>query len=256
MHCFDYASIVATVAWVSGLREHGVPMRGLAAVAVWIGLSSAAVAQFFEAHIDDCLIAKTSATERVKVCKQYVSEGFLRAKVLYGMGYYGLGTAQMELGEYGFAIQAFTKSYENDPTNWSALERRGSAYLAQGNYDQAIADFNRCIDAPQCQGRRGEAYFAKQDYARAIPDLEVGSWIDKTGVNAAKLTQARMILGQASTVAAAATASASAPAVKQPVPQTATAKVAPKGPEAVAIATGAPKTAAPSGAGRGAPRGS
>ena len=69
-----------------------------------------------------------------------------------------------------------------------ALIGRGDAYTAKGNYDQAIADYNRAImldpkHAPAYKSL-GYAYYAKRDYDRAIADYNRAIMLDPKDASA------------------------------------------------------------------------
>jgi Tfp pilus assembly protein PilF len=56
--------------------------------------------------------------------------------------YYQLGITHVQKGDFDQAILYFTKAIESDPKNPKAYNNRGGAYMAKGQYDRAISDFN------------------------------------------------------------------------------------------------------------------
>jgi tetratricopeptide (TPR) repeat protein len=70
-------------------------------------------------------------------------------------------------------IDDYTKAIELNPNEASAYIRRGVAYEAKRDYNNAIADFTTAINMRDNVGYlyRGSAYQEKREYDRAIADL-------------------------------------------------------------------------------------
>ena len=62
------------------------------------------------------------------------------------------------------------------PDDAEAYLNSGNAYYEKGDYDRALADFNKAIelqpDLADAYNNRGLAYHIKRDYDRAIADLD------------------------------------------------------------------------------------
>ena len=78
-------------------------------------------------------------------------------------------------GDYDRAIADFDRAIQLKPDDAVAYANRGWAYDDKGDYDRAIADFDRAIqlkpDYADAYAGRGWAY-AKGDYDRAIADYD------------------------------------------------------------------------------------
>jgi tetratricopeptide (TPR) repeat protein len=84
------------------------------------------------------------------------------------------GNAYLQEGKYDPAIADFNKAIEIDSKNSMAYNDRGVAYLKKGQHDQAIADFNKAIEIDSknsvAYNSRGFAYFWKGQHDQAIAD--------------------------------------------------------------------------------------
>jgi tetratricopeptide (TPR) repeat protein len=77
--------------------------------------------------------------------------------------------------EWDKAIADFNEVIRLDPERTSGYYSRGTCYDAKGDYDRAIEDFNKAIrllpDLPSSYEDRGEAYLKKGDHDKAIADF-------------------------------------------------------------------------------------
>ena len=77
-------------------------------------------------------------------------------------------------GQYDEAIAEFNTTIKVNPYYWASYFYRGSAYASKGNFDQAIVDFNRAIqikpDSADAYGYRANAYANKGNFDQAISD--------------------------------------------------------------------------------------
>jgi len=86
------------------------------------------------------------------------------------------GIALLEEGQYDHAIACFNRAIEINPRHADAYNNRGIAYSeGKGQYDQAISDFNKAIEINQkdawAYNNRGLAYAeGKGQYDKAIFD--------------------------------------------------------------------------------------
>jgi tetratricopeptide (TPR) repeat protein len=89
--------------------------------------------------------------------------------------FYNRGTAYYDKGDYERAIADYDKaiSFQSDKAN--ALNNRGLAYQKKGNHGRAIADFNAALRADPNNSiafnNRGSAYYHLGDYAGANADF-------------------------------------------------------------------------------------
>ena len=107
--------------------------------------------------------------------------------------YYNRGDAYSEIGEYEKAVADYNKAIQVDPNDADAYYNRGCTYGEMGEYDKAIADFNKAIElAPNdadAYYNRGCAYSEKGEAPEAVNDLEkcIGLSTDAELTKAAQL---------------------------------------------------------------------
>lgn len=81
-------------------------------------------------------------------------------------------------GNYGAAIDDYTKVLQLNPLNTRALNDRGDAYNMSGDFDRAIADFTKAIESdpsyPYAYINRGLSYFKTGNNDQALLDLNKG----------------------------------------------------------------------------------
>ncbi|GLT68821.1 hypothetical protein SLA2020_410190 [Shorea laevis] len=85
------------------------------------------------------------------------------------------GIAQVNEGNYSYAISIFDQILKEDPVYPEALIGRGTAYAFQRELEAAIADFTKAIESNPSAGeawkRRGQARAALGESVEAIKDL-------------------------------------------------------------------------------------
>jgi len=101
----------------------------------------------------------------------YFFLGFVR-----GAEYYNRGTAHIAKGEYDQAIACFDKAIAIAEDFPEAYCNRGTAYYEKGELDLAIADFDRAIELdPDCAEayyNRAVARYDKGEYDKARADVK------------------------------------------------------------------------------------
>jgi lipoprotein NlpI len=92
------------------------------------------------------------------------------------LAYNNRGNARNMQGDFDEAIEDFDEAIKLDPKYALAYNNRGSAWIGMGDFDHAIADFNQAIalDAKYALAYnfRGSAWIAKGDVDRAISDFD------------------------------------------------------------------------------------
>ena len=86
------------------------------------------------------------------------------------------GIALLEEGQYDRAIAYFNKAIELNPRDADAYNNRGLAYFeGKGQYNKAIVDYNKAIElnprSAAAYNNRGLSYFNKRDYEKAWDDV-------------------------------------------------------------------------------------
>ena len=97
------------------------------------------------------------------------------------------GMALFKKGEYDQAIANYDKVIEINPKCARAYDNRGTAFLRKGQYNRAIADYNKAIEfnTKKCSGtynNRGLAFYNKDQYKQAISDYNKAIEIDPKSV--------------------------------------------------------------------------
>jgi serine/threonine protein kinase/Flp pilus assembly protein TadD len=99
----------------------------------------------------------------------------LRLESTYPKTYYHLGRALFLQQRYAEAIAAFEHARELDPTSFWADLGLGQAYLAQGDYDKAVAALSRRLRPAAINYYwLGAAYAARGDKEKALATLQKG----------------------------------------------------------------------------------
>jgi tetratricopeptide (TPR) repeat protein len=101
----------------------------------------------------------------------YFAFGFMR-----GITWYNHGAAFMAKGDYDQAIACFDKAIRIEPRFAEAYCNRGTAYYEKGHFDAAISDFSRAIEIEpefaQAYYNRAVAYYDKFEYDKAAQDVQ------------------------------------------------------------------------------------
>jgi tetratricopeptide (TPR) repeat protein len=99
---------------------------------------------------------------------------FIRQNPRSDGAYDNRGVEYTHKGEYDRAIADFDKALELNPSGVMAYDNRGAAYYSKGEYDRAIADFDKALGLDpkyaKAYNNRGVAYDNKGEYDRAIAD--------------------------------------------------------------------------------------
>lgn len=89
---------------------------------------------------------------------------------------YNRGADFMAQGDYNQAIAWFDKAIAVEPSFTEAYCNRGTAYYEKGEADAAIADFSKAIeiepDFAEAYYNRAAAYYDKQEYDKAVQDVQ------------------------------------------------------------------------------------
>lgn len=114
----------------------------------------------------------TSFTQEIK---DYFGEYYNLMKRSDAMSAWSVGIDYEHKGQYDKAIAKFNKAIELDPEDYLYYMSRADCYLAEGEYDNAIADCNKVIELhPEASWSvyltRGIAYRSKGEYDNAIVD--------------------------------------------------------------------------------------
>jgi tetratricopeptide (TPR) repeat protein len=92
-----------------------------------------------------------------------------------GIYYNNRGTAHMAEGEYEQAISCFGKALKVRRKFPEAYCNRGTVYSDKGEYDQAIPDFNKAIELnpefADAYYNRAVVYYYKKEYDKAWADV-------------------------------------------------------------------------------------
>ncbi|MGA2256872.1 MAG: tetratricopeptide repeat protein [Thermoguttaceae bacterium] len=84
------------------------------------------------------------------------------------------GKTYLSMGEYDSAIAAFDRAIQLDPRLASAYGSRGKANRLRGEYDRAIADCSRAIQLEpkgiEAYWDRGHCFESKREYKAACQD--------------------------------------------------------------------------------------
>jgi tetratricopeptide (TPR) repeat protein len=100
------------------------------------------------------------------------------------------GQIYLDDKDYASALACFDEALKEEPANTAALLGRGRAYAGQGNYDQAIADYNAVPEGDPNAGlvylHRCLAYAEKEeDYTSVVlPELEAAKKHNLGTINA------------------------------------------------------------------------
>ena len=115
---------------------------------------------------------------------------FLILTILAGCGniesvkLYNQGTELLEKGQYDQAIANFDKAIEINPRYAEAYNNRGIAYLRKGQYDKAISDFTKVIEInpkdAMAHENRGLVYAILGQYDKSTSDHTKAIELDPT----------------------------------------------------------------------------
>ncbi len=90
--------------------------------------------------------------------------------------YFNRGTAYIAKGQYDQAISDFNKALEINPSYAEAYNNRGAVYSRKGQNDEAISDYSKAIEIDpegvKAYNNRAWEYTLKLQYDQAISDLK------------------------------------------------------------------------------------
>lgn len=152
-------------------------LRGIFFVTLAAGLASASPAPAAPSWaIQSCNghAPQYSLDEQIRGCTELIERGNLNSRDLATV-YNNRGTSYMLNGQYDQAILDFDRSIGLD-RDYRTYNNRGMAYAGKGQYDRAIADYSQSIalkpDYATALSNRGSAYLDIGEYDRAISDFE------------------------------------------------------------------------------------
>src|ERR1051325_11031464 len=115
-------------------------------------------------------------TPIVIVCALLGSVHFAEGKKVPGMAEFEKGTQLFDQKQYDQAIAEFTKAIQANPKQSSFFANRGYAYFRLNKLTEATDDFSKAIELdPQNYAAyigRGQAYLAQRFWDQALPDVE------------------------------------------------------------------------------------
>ncbi len=124
--------------------------------------------------IEDCNQSK-NLDQRIRGCTSLINQGKLSRKVL-APAYINRGITYRKKGQYDRAIADYDKAIKLNPKLAMAYNNRGTVYGNKGQYDRAIADFDKAIklnpNYAAAYVNRGEAYRRKGQFTQAIADYD------------------------------------------------------------------------------------
>jgi len=96
--------------------------------------------------------------------------------------YNNRGNAYNKIGNFDSALADFQKSLGLNPNYANTYNGRGVVYRDKGEFDKAIADFDKALelqsDLAGAYNNRGNVYFSQDEYDRAITDYDQAIKID------------------------------------------------------------------------------
>jgi len=112
--------------------------------------------------------------EKGETCVSYRKHAPKDESQCYGETAYQRGSEYLQQGDYDQAIRAFSEALELTPRSANAYSNRGLAHTQKRQYDKAIADFNEALKidpkSTDTLRYRGFAYVQQGQYDQAISD--------------------------------------------------------------------------------------
>src|SRR5262245_31471201 len=151
---------------------------GSASVLMLLLLADVAVAQKSQSlkNLELCNgVNRASPDIQIDGCTALINSGAQtpRTRVI---AYNNRGNAYMAKGEYDRAVQDYDQSIELNPNYARAFNNRGVAYQKKGEYDRAIKHFDDSIklnpNYANAFANRAQTYVNKGDYERALLDFD------------------------------------------------------------------------------------
>lgn len=123
---------------------------------------------------DKSEIIAVSAAGRPQSNRSLLGIDVSEVRVVLGRAYRNKGTSFIKQKNYDQAIAWCSKAIQVNPADALAFNERGAAYTFQDKFDDAIKDFNACVklDAKSSKAfrNRGSAFFYKGNYQQAVDD--------------------------------------------------------------------------------------
>src|SRR5687767_4628448 len=125
-------------------------MRGATIAALVLSLATSAAAQaptlqHIEKHTELCnRVSHTLPEDRIAGCTALIESGAQTTRML-AIAYNNRGNAYFRNGDYDPAIEDYSKSIQADPKYARAFNNRGLAFGKRSDYTRAISDFNQSI---------------------------------------------------------------------------------------------------------------
>ena len=124
---------------------------------------------------------RTALDARINGCTLLIDAGYGSTAAL-AIAFNNRGNAYIAKGEFDRAIKDFDKSIRLDQTYTKPLNNLGVAYLKKGEHDLAIAAFDEAIrlkpDYGNAFANRAAAYLKKHDFKRAAQDFDEAVRLD------------------------------------------------------------------------------
>jgi tetratricopeptide (TPR) repeat protein len=118
----------------------------------------------------------------IRGCTQIINRGKRESRKDIAIAHYNRGTAYDNKGQYDRAIADYDKASQLNPRDADVYLNRGNAYANKGQYDRAIADYDKAIELnprdADAYNNRGLAYYKKGDRDKAITDYRKALQID------------------------------------------------------------------------------
>ena len=112
-------------------------------------------------------------------------------------GYYNRGNSYSRQGQYQQAIEDYDKAIELDPNDGRAYYNRGNSYSRQGQYQQAIDDYDKVIELDPNDAEpysdRGSSYHRLGQNERAIEDYDEAIKLDPDNAEAYNKLKMRIV---------------------------------------------------------------
>ena len=125
--------------------------------------------------------ASANPTLAISGCTAVIQTGGEKNESL-AVVYHYRGNAYLEQGDFDHAIADFAQAIRLNPNLPQSFYDRGRAYLAKKDYGRAIQDFNQTIrlnpDIPEVYDSRGVAYHDDGDMDRAGQDFDGAIMLD------------------------------------------------------------------------------